>query len=295
MPIQEFLKYLEFEKRYSFHTLKSYETDLRQFSEFCLKQPGDFRPAEITHKLIRTWLVDMVDHGLSPRSINRKISSLKSFFGFMLASGNIESNPMLKILSPKTDKKLPSFVEKENINNLLDMWELKDTFRGWRDFLIIEIFYFTGIRLSELINLKIADVNLNELTIKVLGKRNKERLVPFTAVLKRDVLRYLDLRKQETGGYDHNDFLFITQSGKKLYPVMVYRIVRSYLQLVTQVEKRSPHVLRHTFATHMLNNGADLNAIKELLGHSNLSATQVYTHNTFEKLKKVYKQAHPRA
>lgn len=295
MPIQEFLKYLEFEKRYSFHTLKSYETDLRQFSEFCLKQPGDFRPAEITHKLIRTWLVDMVDHGLSPRSINRKISSLKSFFGFMLASGNIESNPMLKILSPKTDKKLPSFVEKENINNLLDMWELKDTFRGWRDFLIIEIFYFTGIRLSELINLKIADVNLNELTIKVLGKRNKERLVPFTAVLKRDVLRYLDLRKQETGGYAHNDFLFITQSGKKLYPVMVYRIVRSYLQLVTQVEKRSPHVLRHTFATHMLNNGADLNAIKELLGHSNLSATQVYTHNTFEKLKKVYKQAHPRA
>lgn len=295
MPIQEFLKYLEFEKRYSFHTLKSYETDLRQFSEFCLKQPGDFRPAEITHKLIRTWLVDMVDHGLSPRSINRKISSLKSFFGFMLASGYIESNPMLKILSPKTDKKLPSFVEKENINNLLDMWELKDTFRGWRDFLIIEIFYFTGIRLSELINLKIADVNLNELTIKVLGKRNKERLVPFTAVLKRDVLRYLDLRKQETGGYDHNDFLFITQSGKKLYPVMVYRIVRSYLQLVTQVEKRSPHVLRHTFATHMLNNGADLNAIKELLGHSNLSATQVYTHNTFEKLKKVYKQAHPRA
>jgi integrase/recombinase XerC len=295
MPIQEFLKYLEFEKRYSFHTLKSYETDLRQFHEFYLTQSTDFNPAEITHRLIRTWLIDMVDHGLSPRTINRKISCLKSFFGFMLASGKIENNPMLKILSPKTDKKLPSFVEKENINNLLDMWELKDTFRGWRDFLIIEIFYFTGIRLSELINLKIADVNFNELTIKVLGKRNKERLVPFTIVLKRDILRYLDLRKQETGMNENNDFLFITQSGKKIYPVMVYRIVRSYLQLVTQVEKRSPHVLRHTFATHMLNNGADLNAIKELLGHSNLSATQVYTHNTFEKLKKVYKQAHPRA
>lgn len=295
MPIQEFLKYLEFEKRYSSHTLKSYETDLRQFYEFCLNQSTDFNPSKINHKFIRTWLVNMVDLGLSPRSINRKISSLKSFFGYLISNGMIESNPMLKILSPKTDKKLPSFVEKENINNLLDTWELKDTFRGWRDFLIIEIFYFTGIRLSELINLKISDVNLSNLTIKVLGKRNKERLVPFTNVLKNDILRYLDMRKLETGDYEHNDFLFITGSGKKLYPVMVYRIVKSYLQLVTQVEKRSPHVLRHTFATHMLNNGADLNAIKELLGHSNLSATQVYTHNTFEKLKKVYKQAHPRA
>lgn len=295
MPIQEFLKYLEFEKRYSSHTLKSYETDLRQFYEFCLGESTDFNPSEINYKFIRTWLVYMVNHGLSPRSINRKISSLKSFFGYLLSTGKIESNPMLKILSPKTDKKLPSFVDKENINNLLDTWELKDTFRGWRDFLIIEIFYFTGIRLSELINLKISDVNLSELTIKVLGKRNKERLVPFTSVLKNDILRYLDMRKLEAGDYEHNDFLFITESGKKLYPVMVYRIVKSYLQLVTQVEKRSPHVLRHTFATHMLNNGADLNAIKELLGHSNLSATQVYTHNTFEKLKKVYKQAHPRA
>lgn len=295
MPIQEFLKYLEFEKRYSSHTLKSYETDLRQFYEFCLGESTDFNPSKINYKFIRTWLVNMVNHGLSPRSINRKISSLKSFFGYLLSTGKIESNPMLKILSPKTDKKLPSFVDKENINNLLDTWELKDTFRGWRDFLIIEIFYFTGIRLSELINLKISDVNLSELTIKVLGKRNKERLVPFTSVLKNDILRYLDMRKLEAGDYEHNDFLFITESGKKLYPVMVYRIVKSYLQLVTQVEKRSPHVLRHTFATHMLNNGADLNAIKELLGHSNLSATQVYTHNTFEKLKKVYKQAHPRA
>jgi integrase/recombinase XerC len=295
MPIQEFLKYLEFEKRYSFHTLKSYDTDLKQFNDFCIKQSGGFKPAEINHRLIRTWIVELVDQGISPRSINRKISSLKSFFGFLLASGKIESNPMLKVLSPKTDKKLPSFVEKDNINNLLDMWELKDTFRGWRDFLIIEIFYFTGIRLSELINLKIADVNLSDLTIKVLGKRNKERLVPITNVLKKDILRYFELRKQETGEFAHDDFIFINQSGKKLYPVMVYRIVRSYLQLVTQVEKRSPHVLRHTFATHMLNNGADLNAIKELLGHSNLSATQVYTHNTFEKLKKVYKQAHPRA
>jgi integrase/recombinase XerC len=163
---------------------------------FVLIQSTDFNPAEINHKLIRTWLVDMVDHGIIATSINRKISSLKSFFGSCLPSGKIESNPCLKILSPKTDKKLPSFVEKENINNLLDMWELKDTFRGWRDFLIIEIFYFTGIRLSELINLKISDVNLSELTIKVLGKRNKERLVPFTNVLKNDILRYLDMRNK---------------------------------------------------------------------------------------------------
>ncbi len=232
---------------------------------------------------------------MSSRSVNRKISSLKSFFGYLLSNGLIESNPMLKIQSPKTEKRLPSFVEKENINQLLDFWEMKNTFRGWRDFLVIEIFYFTGIRLSELIHLKLSDVSFSELTIKVLGKRNKERIVPITNALKKDIVRYLDIRKTEIGDYHPDDFLLITGNNRKMYPVMVYRIVKSYLQLVTQAEKRSPHVLRHTFATHMLNNGADMNAIKELLGHSNLSATQVYTHNTFEKLKKVYKQAHPRA
>jgi integrase/recombinase XerC len=295
MPIQEFLKYLEFEKRYSSHTLKSYLVDLTQFSEFSIGHVGKFDPASIDHKLIRAWLVELVESGLSPRSANRKISTLKSFFGYLLSNGRIDKNPMLKIISPKIDKKLPSFVEKDHINHLLDFWELKDTFRGWRDFLIIEIFYFTGIRLTELINLKVSDIHFHEMVLKVLGKRNKERLVPFTNALVMDIKRYLDLRKKELGSYEAADYLLVTDSGKKMYPVMVYRIVKSYLQLVTQVEKRSPHVLRHTFATHMLNNGADLNAIKELLGHSNLSATQVYTHNTFEKLKKVYKQAHPRA
>lgn len=295
MPIQEFLKYLEFEKRYSSHTLKSYQVDLNQFREFCITQEGDFQPGNIQHKIIRSWLVHLMDQGMNARSINRKISSLKSFFGYLLVNEKIDSNPMLKILSPKTEKRLPSFVEKENINQLLDSWEMKDTFSGWRDFLVIEIFYFTGIRLSELIQLKLSDINFSEMTIKVLGKRNKERLVPITNALKKDIHRYLDLRKSEIGDFQPNDTLLITDKGEKLYPVMVYRIVKSYLQLVTQAEKRSPHVLRHTFATHMLNNGADLNAIKELLGHSSLSATQVYTHNTFEKLKKVYKQAHPRA
>lgn len=295
MPIQEFLKYLEFEKRYSSHTLKSYQNDLNQFVEFCRLQSGNFEIEKVNHKLVRSWLVVLVEGGLTSRSINRKISSLKSFFTYLVANGMVESNPMLKVLSPKSEKKLPSFIEKENINRLLDLWEMSDTFKGWRDFMVIEIFYFTGIRLSELINLRVSDVNLTDLTIKVLGKRNKERLVPFTNGLRKDILKYLELRKKETGDYDHGDFLLVTESGKKLYPVIVYRIVKSYLQLVTQAEKRSPHVLRHTFATHMLNNGADLNAIKELLGHSNLSATQIYTHNTFEKLKKVYKQAHPRA
>jgi len=295
MPIQEFLKYLEFEKRYSSHTIKSYLVDLSQFSEFTMGLIGKFSPAEMDHKLIRAWLVELVEAGLSPRSVNRKISTLKSFFGYLLSNGRIYTNPMLKITSPKIDKKLPSFVEKDHINNLLDFWELKDTFRGWRDFLIIEIFYFTGIRLAELINLKVSDIHFHEMVLKVLGKRNKERLVPFTNALAKDIERYLDIRKNELGEFESEDYLLVTDAGKKLYPVMVYRTVKSYLQLVTQVEKRSPHVLRHTFATHMLNNGADLNAIKELLGHSNLSATQIYTHNTFEKLKKVYKQAHPRA
>ncbi len=295
MLIQEFLKYLESEKRYSSHTLKSYQNDFNQFQNFCNSQEIKLKPEDSNYKIIRAWLVELIGSGLTTRSINRKISSLKSFFAYLTANGIIENNPMLRILSPKMVKKLPSFVDANAINNLLDQWEMKDTFKSWRDFLIIEILYFTGIRLSELINLKVADVNLNDLSLKVLGKGNKERLVPFTNILKKDISRYFELRKLEIGSYEQFDYFLITRTGKKLYPVMVYRIVNSYLQIVTQVEKRSPHVLRHSFATHMLNNGADLNAIKELLGHSNLAATQIYTHNTFEKLKKVYKQAHPRA
>ena len=295
MPIQEFLKHLKFEKRYSVHTLKAYQTDLSQFESFYTSSVGQFDPSEMTHHSIRAWLIELFDSGVSARSINRKISTLKSFFGYLAANDLITVNPMVKVSSPKTAKNLPSFVEEENVNSLLDSWEMDDSFLKWRDFLIIELFYFTGIRLSELIQLRISDISFDGLTIKVLGKRNKERLIPLTANLVTDIRTYLELRSRDFFPFQPQDFLFITPKGRPVYAVLVYRVVKRYLQLVTHLEKRSPHILRHSFATHMLNHGADLNAIKEILGHANLSATQVYTHNTFEKLKKVYKQAHPRA
>jgi integrase/recombinase XerC len=295
MPIQEFLKHLKFEKRYSLHTLKAYQTDLSQFENYCKSAFGQFDPAEMTHHHIRSWLIELFNSGITTRSINRKVSTLKSFFGYLVANDLISVNPMVRVSSPKTGKKLPSFVEEENVNTLLDSWEMDDSFLKWRDFLIIELFYFTGIRLSELIQLRVCDISFENLTIRVLGKRNKERLIPLTGNLASDIRKYLELRSRDFPPFQTQDPLFITTKGRPVYALLVYRVVNRYLQLVTHLEKRSPHVLRHSFATHMLNHGADLNAIKEILGHANLSATQVYTHNTFEKLKKVYKQAHPRA
>ena len=203
-------------------------------------------------------------------------------------------NPLDKVLAPKLSQKLPAFIEKEQILTLLDSHDFGENFTGIRNKLVIEMFYHTGMRLSELINLKNTDVNTKELLVKVLGKRNKERIIPFSKELNRSVINYIDLKKKSFPGLE-GDHFFVTDKGKKIYEKLVYRIVNKYLQIVTTLEKKSPHILRHTFATHMLNSGADLNAIKELLGHSNLSATQIYTHNSFEKLKKIYKQAHPRA
>jgi len=285
-----FIQYLQFEKRLSGHTLVAYTNDLTQFFKFLDTTYEIKNISEVNHTAIRSWIVSLMEQKITPRSVNRKITTLKTFYKFLLRQGVLVESPMLKILSPKTSKRLPDFVEKEKMDELIDNSGFGDDFEGRRNKLIIELFYATGIRLSELINLKTSDVNLHSGQLKVLGKRNKERIVPFSNELKRSIEDYLEIKIDS----DVVEF-FVSNSGKKLYEKFVYRLVNNYLSMVTTADKKSPHVLRHTFATHMLNNGADLNAIKELLGHANLSATQVYTHNTVEKLKNIHKQAHPKA
>jgi integrase/recombinase XerC len=285
-----FIQYLQFEKRLSSHTLVAYTSDLSQFFKFLDTTYEIKNISEVNHTVIRSWIVSLMEQKNTPRSVNRKITTLKTFYKFLLRQGVLTESPMLKILSPKTSKRLPVFVEKEKMDELIDNSVFGDDFEGRRNKLIIELFYATGIRLSELINLKSADVNLHSSQLKVLGKRNKERIIPFSNELKRSIEDYLEIKTDS----DVVEF-FVSNNGKKLYEKFVYRLVNNYLSTVTTADKKSPHVLRHTFATHMLNNGADLNAIKELLGHANLSATQVYTHNTVEKLKNIHKQAHPKA
>lgn len=287
-----FLNYIKNQKRYSPHTLRSYSDDLDQFYCFAGLDDDNDRIVLVDSKKIREWVVKLMNENFSSRTINRKLSTLKSFFKYLQREGKIEKNPSAKILSPKNEKKLPSFVNTPQMNTLLDEIEFGDNFKGIRNRLIIDLLYQTGIRLNELVNLKIVDIDKYENGLKVLGKRNKERIIPITGALKNEIENYLHLRTEVT---NNNHYLFITEKGNKIYHKLVYRVVRNYLALVTTIDKKSPHVLRHTFATHMLNAGADLNAIKEILGHSNLSATQIYTHNTFEKLKAIYKQAHPRA
>ena len=238
--------------------------------------------------------MELMESGNTARTANRKISALKTYFKYLLKEGIITVNPVAKVLTPKSDKKLPVFVNENQMNHLLDDIEFGDDFSGFRNRLIIETFYNTGARLSELISLKVTDVDFSQQVMKVLGKRNKERIIPLSSSFS-DLLEKYSQTREVTFPNDGNEWLFLTGTGKKLYPRLVYRIVNRFLSLVTTLDKKSPHILRHTFATHILNQGADLNAIKELLGHANLSATEVYTHNTFEKLKSVYKQAHPRA
>ncbi|HRS53704.1 MAG TPA: tyrosine-type recombinase/integrase [Bacteroidales bacterium] len=294
MLIDNFITYIKSEKRLSIHTVKAYHTDLLLFSNFLLKEYGFAEPELANFYQIRQWIVYLIENKISPRSVNRKISTLKAYFRFLLKEKLINENPLSKLITPKTYKKLPVFVDNDSINSLLDNDNLFSAdFKGVRDRIVIEILYNTGIRLSELINLKNEDIDLEECTIKVLGKRNKERIIPFSKKLLEIIKLYIHKRK-EINIIDHTYFL-LTNKGEKLYPKFVYRIVNKYLSIITKLDKKSPHVLRHTFATHMLNNGANLDAIKELLGHANLSATQIYTHITIEKLKNVYKQAHPRA
>lgn len=289
-----FLKYLHTEKRFSKHTIRSYENDIRHFSLFITNSGYNTEIQNANEKIIRSWIVSMMEKDFSSLTINRKISTLKTFYKFLIREGYTAINPMDKVTSPKPSKKIPAFVDEQHISNLLDDFSFGDDFPGIRNKTIIEMFYNTGMRLSELIELKTVDVNLMAGTLKVLGKRNKERIIPIHQSFVNTLKQYLKAKDAQYPSLQHNYF-FVTDKGNKLYEKFVYRIVNKYLKFVSTIEKKSPHILRHTFATHLLNRGADLNAIKELLGHANLSATQVYTHNTFEKLKSIYKQAHPRA
>lgn len=287
--VYSFLDYLAKVKHYSGHTVISYKNDLEQFFEFCELPEGHIPD----HQKIRNWIISLMNNDLSARTVNRKISSLKSFYRYLIREGIIEFNPVKKVIMPKTDKKLPVFVNEASMDILLDDVSFNNDFEGIRNRLIIEMLYYTGIRVSELVELKCSNINLYENTLKVVGKRNKERIIPILPELVSSIRSYYSNRS-DIQNIDH-DYFYVTPKGKKLYSRLVYRVVNQFLSLVTTIDKKSPHVLRHTFATHMLNKGADLNAIKEILGHANLSATEIYTHNTFEKLKKVYKQAHPRA
>ncbi len=297
MEVREaFIHYLKYEKRYSKHTITSYEGDLNQFHAFLSHQIKaqsiDFQ--KLDEHIIRRWIVYLIENNISARTVNRKVTTLKTFFKYLLKENKLKINPLDKVLTPKSEKNLPFFVDQHNMDILLDDFDFTDDFEGVRDKLIIEIFYFTGIRLSELTELKIKNINQKECYIKVHGKRDKERIIPYPSHLNQSINQYLQYRNQVNAPSNQDEPFFITGKGVKIYTKLVYRIVNKYLDAITTIEKKSPHILRHTFATHMLNNGADLNAIKEILGHANLSATQVYTHNTFEKLKDIYKQAHPR-
>lgn len=294
MHIESYLKYLQFEKRFSSHTIRAYIDDLNQFKSF-IKANTDTREKNLTsvdHTIIRKWIVYLYNNHISTRSINRKISSLKKFYKYLVSKQAAETNPLDKITSPKASKKLPQFIKQEDLANLFDKIDFSNDFNGQRDKLVLELLYASGMRLSELINLKESDIDFTDSSIKVLGKRNKERIIPLPQYLTETLNNYILLKSHNNL---QNDFLIVTGKGGKAYPKLIYRIVTGYLRLVSTNEGKSPHVLRHSYATHLLNNGADLNAIKELLGHSNLSATQIYTHNTFKKLNRIYKQAHPRA
>jgi integrase/recombinase XerC len=292
--IQPFVDYLKFERRYSQHTIISYQTDLVSFFDYVIIQYGDVPLAQLSHIYIRSWLASLKDEELSSKSINRKISTLKSFFKFQIKAGLLQQSPMTKIVAPKNEKRLPNYVEDKDIKTLFNHVEFPDTWQGKTDRLLLLLFYNTGMRLSELIHLKKNSVHYISHTLKVLGKGNKERVIPVSSELMGEVKAYITDQKKEFPELA-SEFLLINAKGNSLTPRKVYSSVKNYLSMVTTIEKRSPHVLRHSFATHLTNNGADLNAIKELLGHSSLAATQVYTHNTIEKLKNIYKKAHPKA
>jgi len=297
------IKYIQFEKRYSPHTVLAYRSDLEQFIHFLnnpenqdpAPEPVITHPSQITHHLIRNWMVEMMNNELTARSVNRKIATLRKYFKFLLQEGVITINPASKIITPKAPKNLPVVVEEARLTQMLDDKEIfTPDFKGTRDKLVIETLFGTGIRLSELMGLKETDINVYEGTLKVLGKRNKQRIIPINNELKNLIAEYTELKKNQK--FDNNSLaLLVTDKGADAYPKLIYLIVQKYLSYISTQNKKSPHVLRHTFATTLLNRGADLNAIKELLGHANLSATQIYTHNSVERLKSIYKLAHPKA
>jgi len=290
--IDDFLKYLQAEKRYAAHTVKAYNNDLNQFHAFC--QETDREGMDLNYKAIRSWVVYLMDSGYSSRTVHRKLTSLSTYCKYLIKEGELDSNPLDRVLKPKLKKRVPAFVEEGKLDSLLEEFEFGDDFKGIRNRLVLDLLYQTGMRRSELTGLTVGSVNMEGKNLKVTGKRGKERIIPLNEELLSAIERYLIIRNGLMA-QNTTDRLIVTERGEPAYDKLIYRIVNRYLSMVTTLDKKSPHVLRHTFATHMLNRGADLNAIKELLGHANLSATQVYTHNTYKKLKSIYNQAHPRA
>jgi len=289
---ESFIDYMKYEKRCSSHTVVAYKNDLDQFVQFCTEVVGEFDVKKVDAKLVRNWIVQLMEKELSARSVNRKITTIKSFFKYLMKKQIVENNPATYLTLPKIRKKLPNFVEEKSLNHLLDDGFFSNDFTGIRDKLIITLLYGTGIRLAELLMLKDSDIDTKMCLIRVLGKRKKERIIPYPTSISQLLELYINLRNTTVGF--KTERLLVTESGKPVYEKLIYRVVNSNLAKVTLLEKKSPHVLRHTYATHLLNKGADLNAVKELLGHANLAATQIYTHTTFERLHDIYKQAHPR-
>lgn len=289
----KFVNYLNFEKRYSAHTLKAYELEIIVFEEFLEQEHVAF--SEVDHRLLRYYFSLMKENGKTATSVNRAISAIKSYYKFLQREQLVTNNPMRLIQALKVPKKLPVVVEKDKLTNLLESLEsTQESFEELRDFMILELLFGTGIRLSELLQIKILDIDFYNKKIRILGKRNKERFVPIHATLIVEIKKYLEKKKQENL-QNISPYLVVTKEGKQAYPKLIYRVVNKWLSMITSQKKKSPHILRHSFATTLLDNGADLNAIKELLGHAGLSATQVYTHNSAERLKSIYKQAHPKA
>ena len=292
--IPAFIDYLKYQKRYSVHTIRSYHDDLIQFFDYLELQFGETPVNDITHSYVRSWLAEMKGKGISSKTINRKISSMKSFFKYLMRTGSLNQTPMSKIISPKVSKRLPEFIKVEDANKLTDLLKNTEDWNMLNTKMLMTLFYNTGMRLAELIGLKENQVDLHKRQIKVLGKGNKERIIPVSPQVIQTIKDYVQYKKRQFEKAEPT--LLVTEKGRSLYPKYAYLAVRSFLHgEIKTVNQKSPHILRHSFATHLSNNGADLNAIKELLGHSSLASTQVYTHNTIEKLKNVYKRAHPKA
>ncbi len=293
MSFQPFTDYLQLEKKYSPHTVTAYLKDLETFQLFASEEYQYTEIVNVNYSIVRSWIVSLVDSGISNRTVNRKISSLKTYYKFLLKTGQIEINPLAKHKALKTSKKIQVPFSEKEIGNVMEMLQTENTFEGLRDRLIVELFYSTGIRRAELINVKLNDVSFAQKTIKVLGKRNNERIIPLLPSVLKSILEYLPIRHGLENIKD-TEQLFLTSKGVKIYENLVYRIINSYFGKTSEKVKKSPHILRHSFATHLLNEGADINAVKELLGHSSLASTQVYTQNSIAKLKEVYKNSHPR-